>query len=543
MSKKIKDGWDLQHLARPCWTCNGDGGMCKDCNGTGEFQEGLFYLQRYVLPDGTIERVPVAKEKVSGKPKNEIYGHALGEEARARLPEGKPFQLTDYQIDNAQRGLEILKKYGLVYFCCEVRTRKTGSVLECARLYGAKKVLFLTTKRAMGSIKGDYNNIAPGYEITVINDASAFVLNEAKPVGKNGKKILKDYVYPLKVDNDYDLLIYDESHRIGSFPRPSATATAIKQHFSHLPMILLSGTPSPENFSMLYHQFWISDRLPFPEQNFYDWARIYVDVRIEQLAKGPVNNYTRGIAEKILPVVEPLMVKFTQKEAGFVVDLREHFCLVEMPEIIGKIRDRLMAHSVVQGKTGLISADNAAALQMKVRQISSGSIILDAEEGEKIGRSITLSTAKADYIKERWPTEKMVIFYVFKQELQIIKDVLGDRVTTDLETFQNSNKSIALQIRSGREGLNLSAGEMIVFFSTEHSATSYFQGRDRLTTPTRLEADIYWLWGTFDGVVGIDKEIYDVVTKKKNYTAAHFIKNNKGKLNEKFLPKRKGKKC
>jgi hypothetical protein len=455
----------------------------------------------------------------------------------------KAFVLTDYQIDNAQRGLEILKKYGFVYFCCEVRTRKTGSVLECARLYGAKKVLFLTTKRAMGSIKGDYASINPGYEITVINDASAFVLNEKKPVGRNGKPLSRGYTFPLKVDSDYDLLIYDEAHRIGAKPKPSATARAIRQHFSHLPMILLSGTPSPENFSMLYHQFWISDRSPFTEKNFYDWARTYVDVYVEHLARGPVNNYDRGIGEKILPVIEPYMVKFTQAEAGFVVNLKEHFCLVEMPEIISKIRDHLMKESVVQGKSGVISADNAAALQMKIRQISSGSIILDVEEGEKTGRSVTLSTAKADYIKERWPTEKMVIFYVFKQELNIIKDVLGNRVTTDLETFQNSNKSIALQIRSGREGLNLSAGEMIVFYSTEHSATSYFQGRDRLTTPTRLEADIYWLWGTFDGVVGIDKEIYEVVTQKKNYTAAHFVKNNKGKLNEKFLPKRKGKKC
>lgn len=225
----------------------------------------------------------------------------------------------------------------------------------------------------------------------------------------------------------------------------------------------------------------------------------------------------------------------------FVVELREHFCLVEMPDLVKRIRDQLMKHCVVQGKTGTISADNAAALQMKIRQICSGSIILDPEPGEKVGRSVTLSTAKAEYIKDRWPTEKIVIFYVFKHELRIIQDVLGDRVTTDLETFQNGPKSITLQIRSGREGLNLSAGEMIVFYSTEHSATSYFQGRDRLTTPTRLVSDIYWLWGTFDGIVGIDKEIYDVVTQKKNYTAAHFVNCNKDNLNKKFLPKQKSK--
>lgn len=447
------------------------------------------------------------------------------------------FELTDYQIKNAQKGLEILKKLGIVYYCCEVRTRKTATALECARLYGAKKVLFLTKKNPISSIKGDYEKLNPGYALTVINDESAFVLNEI--CIEKSKKRKREF--KIKIETDYDLLIYDEAHRIGSIPKPAARALAVKQWFSHLPIILLSGTPTPENFSMLYHQFWISDRSPFSHKNFYDWAGEYVNIYTQELAKGPVKKYDRGIKSKILPVVEPYMVKFTQEQAGFVVKLHEHFCAVEMPDVCKRICDRLMSNGVVQGKTGVISAENAAALQMKIRQISSGSIILDPEEGEDIGKSVTLSTAKAEYIKNRWPVEKLVIFYVFKQELAIIQQVLGDRVTTDLKTFQEGPQSIALQIRSGREGLNLSAGELIVFYSIEHSATSYFQGRDRLTTPTRLEAHIYWLFSSFDGEIGIDKEIYNVVTKKKNFTTAHFKDIYKKQLNPKFLPK--GKQC
>jgi hypothetical protein len=230
------------------------------------------------------------------------------------------------------------------------------------------------------------------------------------------------------------------------------------------------------------------------------------------------------------------MVSFSQEEAGFIAKLNEHFCYVPMDPICKTLADLLMASGVVQGTTGMISAENAAALQMKIRQIESGSIILDPEGSEKIGRSITLSTAKADYIQERWPDEKLVIFYIFKQELNIIKEVLKDRVTTDLATFQSkgNRQSIALQIQSGREGIRLSDGELLIFYSISHSAVSYWQGRDRLTTKERMETNIYWLFSELNGKPGIDKEIYDVVMRKKNFTTAHFKKLYKEKLNSKF---------
>ncbi|MFA9202257.1 MAG: hypothetical protein ACEQSC_01790, partial [Candidatus Nanopelagicaceae bacterium] len=174
----------------------------------------------------------------------------------------------------------------------------------------------------------------------------------------------------------------------------------------------------------------------------------------------------------------------------------------------------------IQGQESTITAKNAAALQQKIHQLHSGTIILDPTDETEKGESLVLDTSKARLIAKKWPTEKLVIFYQYKAELQAIQQVLGDRVVTTLDKFNVGRKSIALQIVSGREGINLSAGDLIVFYNISFSATSYFQARDRLTTKTRLESNIYWLFT--EG--GIEKKIYKAVMGKKNYTLQHFRK-------------------
>jgi hypothetical protein len=511
--RKIKDGWDLQHLARPCWTCNGDGGMCKDCNGTGEFQEGLFYLQRYVLPDGTIERVPVAKEKVSGKPKNEIYGRVADLGKAAKKPEVKKFQLRDYQVENAAKGVEILREYKLLALMMECRVGKTLTALETLRLYGSKHVLFLTKKIAIKSIQADYALLNPAYELTVINHESMH-----------------------KVTGNFDAVIVDECHVYSAYSKPSARYKAFKERFSHLPIILVSATFSAESYSQLFHIFTLSNHSPFKHKNFYAWAKEFVDIRQRVLPQGTINDYSRADISKIEPLIQPYVLTYTQEQAGFLVTLHEHFHSVEMPAICGTIADRLMATGVVVGKTGTISADNAAALKQKIHQLHAGTILLDEDESG-VKQRVVISPAKAQYIQDTWPNTKIVIFYMFKAEWLAIKQVLGDRVTDDLIEFQSSDKSCAFQITRGSQGIDLSMGENIVFFNVSHSSLQYWQGRDRLTTKTRLESHINWLFSSFNGEPGIEKEIYSTVMDKKDFTTSHFKKLYRKRLNPKFTLK------
>jgi Type III restriction enzyme, res subunit len=446
------------------------------------------------------------------------------------------FELRDYQSELAQEGCKILQDVGIVYFNCEVRVGKTLMALEAARIYGAKSVLFLTKKKAISSILGDYQKMLDEGMMTIFSDADLY-LDPPEPAAEKYHKDLKPgYALTVinnesihKVEGDFDLLVVDEVHRISGYPKPSKMAKDLRERFSHLPMILMSGTPSPESFSQLYHQFWISNRSPFVEPNFYKWAGSvgkpnYVNVVQRTFPHGTVNDYSNGIEEKILPAIEPYMIRYTQEQAGFVCQITEHICPVEMPLTLARVARQIMKDGVVEGRSGTLSADSPAAKLQKVHQLHSGTCILD-EDDEGKRHPLLLSDAKAQYIAERWPNEKLVIFYQFKNELLLLQKVLGDRITTDLAEFQSTDKSCAFQVVSGREGIDLSLGEVIVFYNTSFSAVSYFQARDRLTTSTRRSSDIYWLFSQFDGEWGIEKKIYDVVMTKRSYTARHFAKD------------------
>jgi hypothetical protein len=134
---------------------------------------------------------------------------------------------------------------------------------------------------------------------------------------------------------------------------------------------------------------------------------------------------------------------------------------------------------------------------------------------------MTFDLSKAEFIRNHFAGKKIGIFYKFKEELSALTQVFGDELTTDLSLFEETQKSIALQIVSGREGISLRQADALVYFNIDFSATSYWQSRDRMTTKDRLESDIYWIFSED----GIEDEIYKAVSKKKDYTISHFKKH------------------
>jgi ERCC4-related helicase len=112
---------------------------------------------------------------------------------------------------------------------------------------------------------------------------------------------------------------------------------------------------------------------------------------------------------------------------------------------------------------------------------------------------------------------------VFKEELNALKQVYGDDLTTSIDEFNSTDKVIALQTVSGREGISLRNADYLVFYNIMHSAVSYWQARDRMTTIDRKFNKVYWIFT--EG--GIEDKIYKVVKSKKKYTSNVFKKDYK----------------
>jgi len=400
-------------------------------------------------------------------------------------------ELRDYQIDISNQMVYKLNKYKLVYLSAEVRTGKTLTSLETCKKYGSKNVLFLTKKKAISSIEKDYKDFGYSFNLTVTNYESVH-----------------------KVEGKFDLIILDESHGLAAFPKPSKRTILIKKMFGHIPMIFLTGTSSVESGSQWFHQFWISNHSPFKEKTFYQWAKTYVNIYEVNYGNGyPSKKYDKANRDLIQKVIDPYLIIFTQKEAGFTTVIEENILRFDNRPITNKIAKQLLDSRIVKGNNDEILADTPVKLMSKLHQIYNGTCI-----GES-GESILIDDSKAEFIKSYFNNKKIAIFYYFQGELELLKQVFKDNLTTDLEEFNTTDKNIALQ-QSGLEGLNLSKSECLVYYNFGFSGKNYIQSRDRATVKGRDENKIYFVFERG----GISEKIYKQVKEKRSYNIKQFNK-------------------
>mgnify|MGYP003633512938 FL=1 len=398
----------------------------------------------------------------------------------------------DYQKNIISKGVSIIKANRFLYLAMEVRTGKTLTSLGICEKLDVKKVLFITKKKAISSIKYDYQMLLPEFEMEIINYES---LHKVRQTG-------------------WDVVICDEAHGMGAFPKPNGRAKKVKDIIfrSNPYVILLSGTPTPEGYSQMYHQVYFIPTNPFSQyRSFYKFSNDYVSVIKKKIGGMYINDYSKG-SKKIIEHMSPYTINFSQKDAGFVVDTKEHVIEIDIEPSTFQLISKLKKDLVIEGDKEVILADTGVKLMIKTHQLCSGTIKFES------GNSMVLDYSKALYIKERFKGMKIAIFYKFKEELNALKKVFGDDVCQDLECFDTTPKNIALQIVSGREGISLRNAKALVYYNIDFSATSYWQSRDRMTTKDRLKNNIYWIFSKY----GIEKDIYKAVIKKKDYTLTHF---------------------
>lgn len=404
------------------------------------------------------------------------------------------FEFRPYQREIIAKATSKLSTLGIIMLAMQVRTGKTLTALGIAQKLGVKKVLFVTKKKVITSrtIHSDYQLLAPGFALEITHYQA---LHKADASG-------------------VDLFVVDESHALGAFPKPSLRAKRLQALVGSTPCVLLSGTPTPESWSQIYHQFWISRHSPFTEPNFYRWAKTYVDIRRRHVSHGSlVNDYTHANIALIQKALSRHILTYSQQEAGFKSQVKERIHFVQMRPSTYALVSTLERRRVFRGKKGgLILADTPVKLLQKVHQIYSGTIKLEG------GASKILDPSKGRFIQEKFKGYKIAIFYKFKAELTLLQSVFKEALTTDIAEFNQSSKHIALQIVAGREGISLAKADYLVFYNIDFSATSYWQARDRLTTQERASNTVHWIFAK----AGLEQQIYQSVQNKKTFTTRHY---------------------
>jgi hypothetical protein len=103
----------------------------------------------------------------------------------------------------------------------------------------------------------------------------------------------------------------------------------------------------------------------------------------------------------------------------------------------------------------------------------------------------------------------------------MLKTIFEDKLTDSLDEFNTTDKSIALQQYAGAEGISLAKADALIFLNFGFSGSKFIQSIDRLTTMTRKQNNIFFVFGLF----GIEQKVYNSVSQKQTYTLNQFKKD------------------
>ena len=401
-------------------------------------------------------------------------------------------QLRDYQVKGSEDAAAILLKRKIVYLAWEVRCGKTLTAFATLQKIGANRCLFVTKKKAIPSIQNDAE--LTGFDAEVVNYESLH-----------------------KVKERFKYIVIDEAHCIGAFPKPSLRAKQLRAIIDqNTYVIMLSGTPSPESFSQLFHQFWVHPLSPFAQYgNFYKWAKVFVNVKVKYIGTGQTtNDYSDARWKDISMYVKPIMLTYTQQQAGFTTTIIEDILTVQMKPCTYAMAKAVMSNGIYEGKTDVILADTGVKMQSKAHQIYSGTVI--GENG-----TYSFDDTKVRAIQQKFEGRKIAIFTVYQAEADMIRALIPNCVNTPEAFNSDPTATYVGQIRSSREGVNLSSADCLVYYNIEFSSLSYLQGRDRATTKDRTTPPEVWF---IMAEKGIEIKIYDTVMNKRDFTLKHFRK-------------------
>jgi hypothetical protein len=399
-------------------------------------------------------------------------------------------ELYEHQEELIKQARPILRKYKLVYIAAETRTGKTLAAIHLLK-DDFKKILVVTKKKAISSWNSDIK-LSKVKNFDVINYESIHKMDS----------------------KEYDVIVLDESHSIGTFPKPSQRAKQLKEMAKDKSIVYLSATPSAETYSQIFHQLWVSSFTPFEEKSFYQWYKKYGEEYSIFINGMFIKQYKRSYEDMIMDKINHLIVTMTKEKANFDVFVNERIHQVEVRESYLNALEHLKDNRIITIGENEIVAESSASLLNKLHQLNGGTIKVD----DKL--SLIVSHHKVNYIKENLGNdEKIVILCNYIKERDLLLTRLVNS-TDDVEEFKNGSfKYFIGHIKTFSEGVDFSYADSMIIYSLNFSATTYLQSKERLANKKRVKPIVVHYLFTKGG---IDEYIYQAVSNKMNFTNSYY---------------------
>lgn len=406
-----------------------------------------------------------------------------------------------HQIEFAEKIWQILRVKGYVYLAGKPRSGKTLTAMLCAeKSTKIKNVLILTTKNAVGypELKDRYGQVikdrkgksklvtdpsSPKYikkdekgwlkfihntptlehNYHVVNYEQAGTVTIIKESSSGRKLKRPKVVIKLKLNpNDYDLVIIDESHNLGTVGKSSGRKEIIKRICWDLPHIHLSGTAIVESPCSIYHQMSISKFNPFKHSNFYHFHREYGIPYFIEVQGRNVTQYDRHKPE-LLDKIDEFTVYMTQEDAGISKEFQavDKLHYIELEKETKKLYNELQDNLVVSVGGYDLVCDTEMKLRTSLHMLESGIAKVD-DEYIMLG-----NTEKIDYIKSTFGDT---------DDIGIMSHFIGERILLK-KMFKNAH---IYSSKAHAEGVDLSHLKHFVIISADYSGSKFIQRRDRI---------------------------------------------------------------
>jgi hypothetical protein len=410
-------------------------------------------------------------------------------------------QAWPHQLEIARRGLDLLKKYLIVYLAMEERTGKTLTAILMAEDTNVKNVLVITKKKAI--ISEDKKS---GWLPTIAS----------YPCKKHYEVI--SYQSTHKVTVKPDLVILDEAHSfVSGYPKRSKTWMTIRKLCKGVPIIYLSATPKAQGNQMLFNQFALSDWSPWDEySNYYEWFKYYAErdkegnvktVKINSM--DTVVDYSAVRQEDVWDYVKHLFITKTRKELGFEKEPEDVLHYVTLSDSIRDVYNHLLKHKLLDfthsatGRDYKLVCDSPIKLRWALHMLEGGTLKI-GDEYIDLG-----NTEKVDYILKTWgDTDDIVIMYQYK----------ADKVKLE-KYFANAS---LLQATSYAEGVDLSGYKDLIIYSQDFSTAKHTQRRARQANKERdTDIKVHFILVK----KAVSEQVYRTVSEnKKDFVDSTFIK-------------------
>jgi len=417
-----------------------------------------------------------------------------------------------HQIEKAEQCWNILKQNGYVYLAGKPRSGKTlTSILIAEKSARVKSVLVLTKKAAIpGWMKFIDSMETLTHSYTVTNYEQVGKWDNAKR-----KAILK--LNP----KDYQLVIIDESHNLGTVGKPSGRYKAIKTLCWNMPHIHLSGTAIVESPNSIYHQMSISKFNPFKFTNFYKFFAKYGEPYYIKAAGRDIAQYDRYKPE-LLDAIDEFTIYMTQEDAGIDASVQavDKIHYVELGRETKKLYNTLQADNIEVIHKNMLDplnddfayqenyrdlvCDTTMKLRTSLHMLESG-IAKIGDEYIELG-----NTEKIDYILNTFGDT---------EDTGIMCHFVGERILLG----KKFKKAKIYSSSSHAEGVDLSHLKNFIILSSDYSGSKFIQRRDRIVNINGSNTTIV---NHILVKKAISEQVYKKVSKKEDFNNSTYKQTN-----------------